>query len=82
MHAYWFFSLLVGRRDDFIRKVAGAGVEASVVHQRIDKNTCFGGPYDLPGQAEFERRHIALPVHERVTWEAVEEVCTAIRSGW
>jgi perosamine synthetase len=81
-HAYWFFSLLVDRREDFIRKVAGAGVEASVVHFRIDKNDCFGGPYDLPGQAEFEARHVALPVHEGVTWEAIDVIVETLKAGW
>ena len=81
-HAYWFFSLLVERREDFIRKVASAGMEASVVHLRIDRNACFGGPYDLPGQAEFERRHVALPVHEGVGMEAIQAVVQAIREGW
>ena len=82
IHAYWFFSMLVDRREDLIRKLAIEGVEASVVHLRIDRNSCFGGPYDLPGQAEFERRHLALPTHELMTWEAADRVVKVIQTGW
>jgi perosamine synthetase len=82
-HAYWLFTLLVERREDFIRSVAAAGVPASVVHLRIDRNSVFGGiRNDLPGQATFEARQVSLPVHEAMTDEDVACVIRSVRKGW
>ena len=56
-HAYWLFTVLVERREDFIRKLAANNIPSSVVHLRIDHNSVFGGiRNDLPGQAEFNAR--------------------------
>jgi len=61
-HAYWLFTVLVERREDFIRKLASYGIPASVVHLRIDHNSVFGGIRDdLPGQAEFNKRQLLEP---------------------
>jgi perosamine synthetase len=82
-HAYWLFTVLVERREDFIRKLAAAGVPASVVHLRIDHNSVFGGQRDdLPGQAWFNERQVAIPVHEGLGEEDVQRVVAAVRSGW
>src|SRR5262249_10526782 len=43
--AWWIFTILVERRDDFVRALQSRRVTASVVHQRIDRNAIFGGPY-------------------------------------
>jgi perosamine synthetase len=82
-HAYWLFTVLVDRREDFIRKLADYGVPASVVHLRIDHNSVFGGMRgDLPGQEAFNQRQVAIPVHEGLTAEDTHRVITTIRSGW
>ena len=82
-HSYWLFTVLVERREDFIRKLADYGVPASVVHLRIDRNSVFGGVRpDLPGQAEFNDRQVALPVHEGLTDEDAEMIVNYIRRGW
>jgi perosamine synthetase len=82
-HAYWLFTVLVDRRDDFIRKLADRGVPTSVVDLRIDRNRVFGGMReDLPGQAEFNERQISLPVHDGLSDEDVGRVIEAVRSGW
>ncbi len=82
-HAYWLFTILVERREDFIRKLASEGIPASVVHLRIDHNSVFGGVRDdLPGQAEFNERQVAIPVHEGLSPDEVEHIVHAIRSGW
>jgi perosamine synthetase len=81
--ACWLFTLLVERREDFIRKLAAAGMPASVVHLRIDHNSVFGGQRDdLPGQAWFNERQVAIPVHEGLDDDDVQRVVTAVRSGW
>jgi perosamine synthetase len=82
-HAFWLFTVLVDRREDLIRKLASHGIPASVVHLRIDHNSVFGGMRgDLPGQAAFNERQVALPLHEALTPEDVAKVVSAIQSGW
>jgi len=82
-HAYWLFTILVERREDFIRKLAVHGIPASVVHLRIDHNSAFGGLCsNLPGQAEFNARQVAVPVHEGLTDEDVERIIYMVTSGW
>ena len=82
-HAYWLFTLLVERREDFVRKLTSRGVPTSVIDLRIDRNSIFGGMRDdLPGQAEFNERQIAIPVHEGLSDEDVEHIIQTIRSGW
>jgi perosamine synthetase len=82
-HAYWLFTMLVERREDFIRRLAKAGIPASVVHLRIDKNTVFGGMRrDLTGQAEFDAHQVSLPVHDGLSAADVENVVKTIQGGW
>ena len=82
-HAWWLFTVLVERREDFAQALAARGVPTSVVDLRIDRNSVFGGMRDdLPGQAEFNERQIALPVHDGLSNEDVEAIITAIRLGW
>lgn len=78
-HAYWLFTVLVNPREQFIRRLAAEGIPTSVVHQRIDRNSIFGGiRNDLPGQAEFDARQVSLPVHEALTDEDVTRTINAI----
>jgi len=81
-HAYWLLTILVERREEFIRKLAESGIPASVVHLRIDRNTVFGGLQDLPGQQEFDARQVSLPVHDGLTDDDAARVVQAIRAGW
>lgn len=82
-HAYWLFTILVERREDFIRKLAAYGIPSSVVHLRIDRNSIFGGERDaLPGQAEFSTKEVAIPLHEGLSDDDVAKVASAVKSGW
>ena len=82
-HACWIFTLLVDRREAFVRRLADGDIPASVVHLRIDRNSVFGGPRaDLEGQAEFDRRQISLPIHEALTDDDVDRIIRTVRSGW
>ena len=82
-HAYWLFTVLVERREDFIRKLAERGIPASVVHLRIDHNSVFGGlRNDLPHQAWFNARQVSLPVHEGLTDDDVETILSTVTAGW
>ena len=82
-HAYWLFTVLVERREEFIRRLAAHGVPSSVVHLRIDRHTVFGGLRDdLPGQALFNERQVSLPIHEGLTDDDVQRILSTVRSGW
>src|SRR5438093_819585 len=82
-HACWLFTVLVERREDFIRKLLSHDIPASVVHLRIDRYTVFGGiRRGLAGQTAFDERQVSIPVHEGLTEDDVQSVIAAIRSGW
>jgi perosamine synthetase len=82
--AFWLACALVERRDDFIRKLADAGIAASPVHLRNDAFTVFspfnGGP--LPGVDAFNPMHVSLPVGPWISEEDVHYVAETIRQGW
>jgi perosamine synthetase len=81
--AYWLFTMLVEQRIDFIEKLKGRKVPASVMHQRIDNNSVFGGTRsDLPNQEKFDRMQVSIPVHSELTDDDVELVIDTIKKGW
>jgi perosamine synthetase len=81
--AHWILTVLVERREDFIRRLVDMNVHPSVVHLRIDRNTLYGGPRrDLPQLEWFTERHVSLPVHEAMSDEDVDYVTAVIREGW
>lgn len=83
MCAYWLFTMLVEKREDFILALQSKGVPASVVHLRIDKNSIFGGiTPDLPNQERFNERQVSIPVHNGLTDSDVDLVVNAIKEGW
>ncbi len=81
--ACWIYPLRVERREDMIRALSDRGVPASVVHQRIDRYSVFGGVRDdLPGQALFDATQVCLPAHAGLSEADVEQVVAAVRAGW
>jgi perosamine synthetase len=79
----WLFTVLVERREDFVQALQSRGVPASVVHQRIDRNSIFVGPCrELLNQNYFDARQIALPVHVGLTDDDVKQVIEGVRAGW
>ena len=81
--SWWIFTVLVERREDFIRALKDKDVPASVVHQRIDHNPVLGGPReDLVNQRFFDERQVALPVHVGLRNEDVARGVAIIKAGW
>ncbi len=81
--SYWMFTMLIDRREDFIRALKDRGVPSSVVHRRIDKNRIFGGlTPNLPGQEFFDEHQVALPVHMGLTDEDLELILNSVKMGW
>lgn len=82
-HAYWLFTVLVEKREAFIRKLAEHAIPVSVVHLRIDGNSVFGGQRgDLPGQDIFNERQISLPIHDGLDEASISHLIDIIRGGW
>jgi perosamine synthetase len=81
--ACWLSTLLVERRNDFLKALQGRGVPASVFHQRIDRNSVFGGMRsDLPNMQQFNDAQASIPLHAGLTDPEVESVISAVKQGW
>jgi perosamine synthetase len=81
--AYWLFGFHVEGRLDFIRALKDRGITASVVHQRIDKNSVFGGiRSDLVNQARFDRTQVHIPLHDGLSDDDVAHIIASIKKGW
>jgi perosamine synthetase len=81
--AYWLFTILVEKRERFIKSLQAQGIPTSVVHLRIDQNSVFGGERtDLINQAKFNSEQVSIPIHCNMTNEDVAHVKTSIKSGW
>lgn len=81
--AYWLYGLHVENREDFILALKDKGVIASVVHQRIDRNSVFGGQNrSLHNQEKFDDTQIHIPIHDGLTDEDVNYIVDTIKRGW
>lgn len=81
--AFWLFGFHVENREEFIRALKNNGITASVVHQRIDRNSVFGGlRNDLYNQARFDETQIHIPLHDGLNDEKVNYIISTIKKGW
>ena len=81
--AFWLFTILVEGRLDFIKKMKQEDIPVSVVHQRIDRFSVFGGKtLGLVHQEKFDKDQIAIPIHSGLTDEDLHRIITSVNSGW
>ena len=81
--SYWFYTLLVERRDDFIAALDARGIAASTVHRRNDRHSVFAeSATKLPGLDAFEERYVHIPCGWWVDDEARQRIVDAIAAGW
>ena len=81
--AWWLFGLHVQDRLNFIKSLGERGVAASVVHQRIDRNSVFGGlDHSLVNQKKFDETQVHIPLHSCMNEEQTHHVVEAIKKGW
>lgn len=79
----WAYTILVERRDDFVKKLQEHKIGCSVAHMRGDKLTVFKElAADLPNLDYFYERFINIPVGWWVSEEDVKIICEIIKSGW
>jgi perosamine synthetase len=81
--AWWLFGVHVKGRLDFIKALAGRGVAASVVHQRIDRNAIFNGiREDLVNQKKFDETQVHIPLHSGIGETEAQYIVDCIKKGW
>ena len=73
--SYWLYTILVDDRSKFFHLLKKHKIQTSLVHRRIDRYKIFGGiNNDLTGQRTFNKKHICLPIHEKVKIEDVKKI--------
>lgn len=81
--SYWFYTVLVDRRDDFARMLTEKGIGNSQAHKRNDQHSVFSdSKCDLPGLDMFYDRMLHIPCGWWVTDEDREFIVDTIRQGW
>lgn len=81
--ASWIYSMLVDRRDDFIKKMASYGIQTSQVHERCDKYSALAEfRSHLPVLDSIIGRLVNIPVHFGVSEEDREFIVKRIYEGW
>ena len=81
--ANWLFTMHVEKREDFAKMMKSKGIEASVVHLRIDMNSIFSPRQDdLKTLDKFNLSHISLPLHTFLSDADVEYIIECIQEGW
>lgn len=84
LHPYFLYTILVDRRDDFIKAMRERGVEAALAHTRNDQYACTRTfQYrTLPNLDSVCERYINIPVGWWVSGEDREHVVDSIKKGW
>lgn len=81
--ASWLFTMLVERRDDFMRYMGDNGVMTSKVHARNDLHSCLRQfKADLPNLEVFSSKMVSIPVGSHVSVENREYIVDLIKRGW
>lgn len=81
--AFWIYSMLVERRDDFYRYMKECGIMVSQVHERNDKHT-FAKEFQtqLPNLEKTIDKVVSIPVGWWVTEEDRAYIVECIKKGW
>ncbi len=79
--AYWLFGFHITNRDEFINNMKQKNIPCSVVHQRIDKYSIFGGVNnDLTNQTKFDETQIHIPIHDEIDMSKAKYIVNSIKS--
>lgn len=82
LSAYWLFGFHTEQRETLIRKLKENNIPSSVVHQRIDKYTVFGGiQSDLTHQTKFDATQLHIPIHDAIGMKEAEQIVGVIKNG-
>jgi dTDP-4-amino-4,6-dideoxygalactose transaminase len=75
------FCVLAERRDELLRKLREAGVDAGVHYRRNDDFALFERA-ELRAAESFSRRALSLPLFVGLRDEQVDAIVETVRSGW
>ena len=73
------------RREDLVRKLREAHIEAGQVHYRNDRYSIFREfvePGAYPNMDALESRYLVLPLHTKLRESDVQRICDVIGQGW
>jgi dTDP-4-amino-4,6-dideoxygalactose transaminase len=81
--SYWFYTVLVERRDAFCRHLAAHGIASSQAHKRNDLHSVFAASRCvLPGVDAFFDSMVHIPCGWWVGEEQRAYIADVIRQGW
>jgi dTDP-4-amino-4,6-dideoxygalactose transaminase len=81
--SYWIYTFRVLDREAFVRKLTGAGIAASQVHDRNDKHACLSKyRIPLPGTDVLMSDMISIPCGWWVGEKERDHIVDTIESGW
>lgn len=81
--AFWIYSMLVERKQEFMDYMKQCGIVVSQVHERNDIHSCVRDYKTiLPNLNKITPRLISIPVGWWVTEEEREYVANCIKRGW
>jgi len=81
--SYWIYSMLVEDRDGFNTAMKAQGIATSMVHDRVDKHSCFkDNRSSLPALDKTIGKVTNIPVGWWVTPEDREYIVNTIKAGW
>ena len=81
--AFWIYSMLVDKKDDFMDWMKECGIMVSQVHERNDMHSCLSEfNSHLPNLDKITPKLISIPVGWWVTNENREYIVDCIKRGW
>ena len=81
--AFWIYSMLVERRDDFTRWMKECGITVSQVHERNDKHTCVRNyRTPLPNLDRTIGNVVSIPVGWWLDDSDRQYIVECIKKGW
>ena len=81
--AFWIYSMLVDRKQDFMDWMKECGIMVSQVHERNDIHSCVRDYKTiLPSLDKITPRLISIPVGWWVTEEERQYIVDCIKKGW
>jgi dTDP-4-amino-4,6-dideoxygalactose transaminase len=81
--SYWLYTLVVKRREDFIKHLHYNGVTASPLHLRNDRHSIFKTPKgSLPNLDIFYESFVHIPCGWWIEKADLNKIVSVINNGW
>lgn len=81
--SYWLYTMLVDRREDFIKMMEANGITASPLHHRSDTHSIFKESMrELPNMEKWYSNFVHIPCGWWVSDEDRNRIVELIKQGW